>query len=589
MRWLLFLLWSVLPCAGAVQFVLPDESRPLFRRDLLPIDPDTMRVLADQLTVLAGRPAAAADPAQARATAQLISIATRLDPAETRARNLGRKLAAEEPRQPSAEGALDRARAESWHITDWLLHEEAGPEGQRLGLQLVDALRMVDPAHPAARRHDAAGEAARWEGVVAPLARFRKLDTPPPAPTTTPPAIPPAIPPATAPDSPGVPAVPPPRVLRNAASLLTPLYTYDREDTLQLGMVRVAMSVAAQEESPGFEVALSPAFESPLLESMASSVTASLRTHWPTLPPQNRAVFSTGEARYASRNATALSGPMSLLLHTSFTGKRLRENIHFIGEVDQEGSLSPPKRSWDFLLALRKGDGGMLLVPSAFQQDLRALLVLEDPGFFIKYEVLAVSSLDTALALADADSPPPGLRDASALFAGVRDAAQRTPIGQLAVNKIFRDRLGTILERAPYHLSASMLLLQGSPERPTRLDTVTLARNVRHTVDTVKWVALSELEDINPDKVEADWSRARSRLDPLEKFIARGDTELYEGALKAVATLRTLARAKRRVSDDPESESHLKLLTDAHGDLKESLAKMDARLAGITDPPPSEE
>lgn len=183
-RSLLFALVLAHPLGAAV-YVPPDDGRALFRRDLLPLDTDTMRELSGHLTELARRDLGQ-DPAQWRANAQLLAIAVRLDPANRPARDLGRRLAAGELRPPPTGVDLERALASIWRVVAWLVQPEAGREGQLLGHQLLDALHVIDPRHPLAKLHHAAGEAARWRGVVADLSRFEAPNPPPPPTPPTP-------------------------------------------------------------------------------------------------------------------------------------------------------------------------------------------------------------------------------------------------------------------------------------------------------------------------------------------------------------------------------------------------------------------
>ncbi|NNM30806.1 MAG: hypothetical protein HKO57_14905, partial [Akkermansiaceae bacterium] len=394
------------------------------------------------------------------------------------------------------------------------------------------------------------------------------------------------------------PVAAPPIPLRQA-TVHTPIYTYSRDYEQHLGVVPVVMTVQDDGEVSGLEMEFVPEFDSPVLEGMRLAVGASLQRTWPTLPRGKRVIFSTNQERYASRNGTALSGPMALLLHSAMTGKKLRPDLHFLGEVDVQGALVAPKRGWDLLRGLRRGPGGTLLVPAAFQPELEALLVLEEPEFFVKYEVLVVSSLAAALTLGSVDDSPAGQAEASALFETVRTAASKTPVGQLAVNKIFRARLDAIRTKAPHHLSANMLLLQGSSSRPTKLKSGILARDIRNTLDSIAWIERAEIRSLDPGKLEASWTTARRQLDTLRKFTERADAPLLDQAEAVVNTLRNMARSKR-LDTKGKSEVHQRQIYDSHLALKDGLRRLRIRLAPLTGdplpegpaaemPPPSDE
>ncbi len=75
---LLPILLALMVPAGAV-YVPPDLTGNLFAKDELPVDADLMRELAEHLAVMAQRPTGN-DPVQQRATAQLVAMASRLEP-----------------------------------------------------------------------------------------------------------------------------------------------------------------------------------------------------------------------------------------------------------------------------------------------------------------------------------------------------------------------------------------------------------------------------------------------------------------------------------------------------------------------------
>ncbi len=541
MRFLLLFLLLALPLPAAV-FVPPEDTKPLFRRDLLPIDTDTMRALSSQLTALARR-----DPAdnglQLRATAQLLAIATRLDPTNRPARELGRRLAAGEAPLGPPNLDLNLALGRSWHIVDWLLEPEAGPEGRRLGQQLLDALRVLDPRHPHSKRHDADGEAARWSGIVAELSRFNDLppaDPPKPPTRNSDPPPPPAPPP-----EPPPPPVKRPPILMRQGSVRTPLYLYDQDFKQHLLIAPIAMDVLTSEDPGPLTFTLSPEFKSPLLDSAREKVRRSLERTWPNLPGRSLAVLESGGRRYASRNATAISGPASLLLHAALAGKTLRSDVVFVGDLHDDGALTRPRWSWDYLRALRKGEGGRLLVPPDLQAELRALIALESSGFYLKWEVLVVSSLDVALSLASVGGDPEGLAAASATFAEVRRVAEGKDVGQLCVNSHVRKRLGEIQGKAPFHSSASLLLLQGSGQRPNHVEREVAARILRSGVEPLAYLTRAPLSSLSPQRIDAAAASARSEIDRFAKFFDPRDAALHQEAVQLSGLARALARGKQ--------------------------------------------
>lgn len=552
--------------AGAV-FVPPDEVQPLFARDALPMDADRMRELSDALTVLARRPMAG-DPAQERATAQLLALASRLNPANRRSRDLSRQLAAGGEVAPAHPRELAAARSRSWELAEWLHAEDTGPEGQLVGQQLIDALRIVDPGHPGGASHQAAGEDQRWKGVVAPLSRFQPRAEPPdPSPPPKPDPPEPALPP--------VPRPPAPPIRLAEAQLLTPLEVLLGQSR-QTALVPLSLRVTQAPEHEELELSFQPVPRSDdaqeALRNCRARALEVLAGKWGRLPEHQLATLENGgNAAYSSRNATALSGPAALLLSSAISGKPLRKDLIFLGDVASDGSIAPPPLAWHYLHTLRGGQGGRLLVPLGFEAQLRALLALEEPDFFIRYEVVAVRTLDQALRMAVDHPDTDPLAETDQDFARFREITAPASIGPLAVNKHVRERLGKILAANPGHLSAKMILLQGSSRRPTRLDRSTLALELQRCLDPMAWILRDGLDprQLQAADLESAYEACRRQLDPLESVVDRPERPLHAESREIVGLLRTIARILQR--NDPALVVSFTELRERHTKLVQAL------------------
>lgn len=544
LRSLFFLLFLSLPLGAAALFVPPDPTEALFQRDLLPIDPDRMRSLSTQLTVLAAR-ASKPDPIQFRATAQLLAVAGRLNPANTRVRALTQTYSRRKAPVPPDPHQLKRATSELWQMINWLQSDGAGPEGQRLGGQLFDALRVIDPAHPRSSTHDSDGEPERWLGVVAPLKSFipRSKEVDPPPPKLGEPEPSPEPMPLREPD-PG-PAAP---VIQLRTGLVhSPLFVYDKSYHQTLQVVPISLSVNDIESEQPLNFGLDPNFQSTAFSASQEQVRSALLTLWPALPQKQFAVLSTDQRRYAARNGTAVTAAAGLLLHAALSEKPLRSDLTILGDLQSDGTLTRPKHAWEYLSVLRKGPGGRLLVTPDLKEELHALLVLEDPGFFIKYEVLVVSSLDAALRFGTLGGDPQDLVTASTVFAEIQSAAKGRKLGPLTVLESVRERLISIRKAAPYHLSASALLIQGSgKDRPTKLTQPILARELSRALEPMSWVIRANRQTLNANKLLASWKICRKRLDAVERFTNIQDRPLHQQAQDILDDVRTLGRELMR-------------------------------------------
>lgn len=520
------------------EFVPPDPAPSLFHRDELPIDADTMRSLSAQLVLLTAD-AKQGDPRQLRAAAQLLAVAGRLDPANTRVRTLQQQLVREDTPPTPEQGQLRGARSETWKTVAWLQHQEAGGQGQLLGALLLDALHILDPQNPLAAQHDPAGEEARWQGVVAPLRSFSSApETPQPEPTGRPAPTP--EPPA---EQPVLPRPKASTIKLREGSLRAPFFVHDLNGRLSTQIIPLALSVQDDENADSLSFVLSPSFPSPALGVAQERVRSALLSLWPDLPKQQLAILSTNRQRYGAQNGIAISGPAALLLHSALAGKPLRDDLLLLAEVEADASLKRPGASWDYIAALRKGPGGRLLVSPDLEEQFKALIVLEDPDFFLKYEVLVVSSLETALNFGSPGSDPPGLLSASTTFADLRAAANGRDVGQLAALDSVRSRLSSIRATAPYHLSAKMLLLQGAgAKRPTHLDRPLLALEIDRALAPTAWIHAADIRSLDADRIFDSWETCRKRLDRVEKFTDPNDRVLFKQARNLADELRTLAR-----------------------------------------------
>ncbi len=575
----LVLLFHLLPPSlPADVYVGPDPAAALFRRDKIPIDTDTMRELSRHLTDLARREMAR-DPVQLRATAQLLAIALRLDPANRPARETDKALREERPVDPFG-GDINAPLRQTWGIADWLVDPKAGEAGGRLGHQIIDALVVINPRSPLAKLHDPQGETARWQNVVQPLAAYRRSPEPEKSP---------------APPQPEPPPIERPPILLRQASTQTPLFLYDKDLRRHLRIVTLQMQVEELAQPDPFTFSLLPAIESPYIDSARNEARKLLEKSWPNLPIQHIARISTGEERYASKNEQAISGPAALLMHAALAGKQLRPDVIFVGELTPDGNLTRPRQSWDYLRALRVTGGGRLLVPADFEPELRAMIALEDPAFFLRWEVLIVSSLEVALSLAAVDGDPEGLAVTSGLYTELREVSRNKDVGQLCVNAKVRERLTEIVSKAPFHYSARMLLTQGNAaERPTRVEREVAARILRSAVEPLSGIVRPPLSQLSAKRLITTGEASGAEIKRFAKFISPKEQDLVKEAREIAQLAEALGQGKRDGDLREGVVYYRKIpLADYHHGLQTRFSAYLRKLAPFTretirvDPPPN--
>jgi hypothetical protein len=181
---------------------------------------------------------------------------------------------------------------------------------------------------------------------------------------------------------------------------------------------------------------------------------------------------------------------------------------------------------------------------------LPGLLVLEKPEFFLQHEVLAAADFQELTARAGTPEQGP-LADAMAKFAEIRRVAQGKAAAPFVAHPATRQRLGEILQLCPDHLSARMLLLQGSGSRPDKFPAPILAREIRRAIKPMAWATTTGLWEVSADKLEATHATCRAELDALASKVDRPDRTLHDEALEIVNSLRTMARKLRSPGGDP--------------------------------------
>ncbi|HAO95808.1 MAG TPA: hypothetical protein DCQ96_07085, partial [Verrucomicrobiales bacterium] len=353
-------------------------------------------------------------------------------------------------------------------------------------------------------------------------------------------------------ETPPPPAEPPPPpverppILLGQASTKTPLFLLDRDRRQSLRIVPLSMNVIERPQADILTFSLEPKTESPDITSARVNVQKVLEQRWPDLPLRRIAQISTGTDSYAPNNGQAISGPAALLIHSSLTGRPLRPGVTLVAEVASDGSLTRPLQSWSYLRALRLAPGGRLLVPPDFEPELRAMIALEDPAFFLRWEVLIVSSIDTALNLASENSDPAGLAATSQLYEELRDVGRDKDVGQLCVNAKVRERLSEITSRVPFHYSAKMLLVQGDATlRPTRVEREVAGRILRSALEPVGRISQLPLSQLSAKRLLLAGEATSAEIERFSKFISPADQDLLKEAQEVAQLAQILGKGKQ--------------------------------------------
>ena len=532
-------------------FVPPTEAMPPFRRDKLPIDTDAMVSLSQTMTLLS-RSVSMAEAPQLRAAAQALALALALDPANPSARDIlssisGRKSLVD----PDPEG-LTRAKDQVWQLNKWLASPQAGNDGNLLAALLGDAAATLDSEHPAASEWRKSGERGKWDGWVAPVTAFEKRK--------------PIEKPVIAINNPNSPKPVPNNKLSfelksTSASIGAVLYDYQpNTDTFILGPVALSMEAKSNSvseegeqhrENLRIDVSCVEAVRWDVSEKVSKPILnalAELHNVDKNQLPQADIRISTGKAGTYSirRNGEDMTGPGFILANSALTG--IAPEAVFIGRFDSEAKkLKLPNFFWQKLTTLVNAPGGRLVVPAAAGEYLAALLAMEKPEFFMKYEVLLASSPEEAIRLC-AMKPDPELAAILARFKEIKDKSDTAALGSYLDNVHVRKRLVEISQAAPYHLSAKLLAIQGAGSRPHFVEKKILAAEILAAFDPLNEYAEMNLLEMNKQKIDAMETAlevSRERLGGIERYAEMRDKELIKAPADVIIDLRMMIRVIR--------------------------------------------
>ncbi len=521
----------------AGNFAAPAEGPVAFRRDQLPLDSDTMAALSRELATLA----AGLDAKTAvirRAAAQMLALATALDPANARARALISEFENENHRADPAPVGESRTRV--WELLAWLETPAAGGHGRALAACLTDVILVADPENPRAKTLLGAAERGAWTGWIPELSAYQVVARPAP---------------------PEITAAAKPALLLAKARVFTPLWkkaaarpeTADPAEPVKWILVPAPLEMHSrmitgdQTETPPFSIVLRTSDTTAGFTRLATSLLTVLEKQHGSLPAGGHVTIGSDEfmASALSNKRQSFSAAAAVLASAAISGREPDATI--IGLVDESGAFKLPPRFWEQLLALGTGTGGRLVLPAAAAQYLPAMLAFEKPGFFLGYEVLLASNFQELLALT-AKTPAEPLAKASAQFQEIRDKAGSQPPGQYVANPFVRRRLEEIARLAPCHYSAKMLAIQGAGNRPTLIPRPVLTSELRLVIEPAEWLAWrtnSYLEGAELTRLGSTLESCRTRVDRLVRYTEKNDRELLARVQELITAIRTLERAAR--------------------------------------------
>ncbi len=526
------------------QFAPPADGPVAFRRDKLPLDAGVIAALSRNVESLA-RGLHAETPADRRGAAQMLALALALDPANASARKL--VAAFQKGRHPPEQDAvrLEKSRARIWQCIAWLETPEAGSEGQSLAACLKDVMVVSDPKHPKAAAIRQSGERGAWAGWVPALAAYSAGDSVASSDT-----------PSETGDEPEVAPKPPANVPLEKAVVGTVLWQLagtgeNAKWSLAPGNLEMTASIReADPESGGrgpFRLKIGSGEALPPLAQTATLITGLLQKEHGKPPPHLRIDINHRDlnAAVGAKRRVSISAASAVLASAAITG--VEPGAIVIGTVDESGAFKLPSSFWEQIQALGPGTGRRLILPAEAATTLPSILALENPAFFMQFEVLLAHDFRELL-LVSAKTPAEKIAAPLAMFREIRERMGQQEVRQYIGNSFIRQRLTAVIQECPNHFSSKMLLVQASGGRPTTVATTVLAAELRSALEPMRWLERNQEYDLAPEAVAqigAAYDLCRSKLDGFQRYVEKSDQPLFDKAMEVTIAVRGVDRATR--------------------------------------------
>ena len=576
----------------AAGYIEPDHTTELFQLEKIPLPQHRMQQLGKSLVIVALRKHDGS-PIQQQATARLLLLAMQLDPQNKRPQEISQALAAGKNPPASADHLITKCTADIQNLQSLLSKPQARAEANQLARYLKDACKTL---RPDTSKHQ---DSANWKGVLPALSAYKTpIKNIPQAPPKPNKASPPPPKPTQAKKS-------APRFHLVEQSIYLPISIQKKNEDLE------ALLADDQDPEKGEEQEASETVKAMTLASMILKLNPCqpeeatkpfISLSYSDVPmleldplikqlikgrhsilPHFKGVINFPDGNHRSGNQLALAGPLALMLEASLANSPLRDDLCLLADINAKGDVIEPDNFWELLTALRQvSHGGRLIVSAESAEIMQQLLVYKEPEFFTQWEVFSVSNIDQALAAAIEQSSA-DLSKASELFASFQELSSNKTLTQLAADHNIRPALDEMVQLAPEHLSANMLLLQGGGKRPTHLSERALRLELRPLIDELNSGLQFETEQPNSDELEKTHEQIRVKLEQLEPLVSRDDDPLYEDTVELVKDLKKLASLRKRIQKRNNNESTREKAAELFEDIKNHGAALAERISAPID------
>ena len=576
---------------SAAIYVAPQcEDTVLIKSDRIPLGTNTIKWLSTYLSNIAEQQSGGT-ARELRASAKLIAIAEQLDPTNNKLKEAKETLisASKSPQLKPNKVEGDQQRFAS--IINFLADSESEKQGQILANLTRDALLVIDPENPALKSFHSPSNL--WGSTIA---KLKKFEYEPELELVSNSRVSHSVLPkidASKIEKPKRDPKKEPELAKWHSKQLTisaPFSIYylgDNNQTLyEKGIKKLNVSIQESQLKPGKFIELS---SKPTIRNqdriyyLTSSVEKVLKHQWKAVDPAKITILcDNAYSRTSNHNITSTA--VIVALDSSLAGKKLLQNLVVVSSIDDSGKFIVTPGYWaSFNNLIENCENSRVLVSPETTGYFKQLIAMEKIDFFINNEIISVVDLLEARAFSCTNEST-DIAKANGLFKDVKKALENKSIKSMTENKYVRQKLESILELTPNHLSAKMLLAYGNVKIMPPLESKYLGLELADILSKSKSFVdtrnnyISSKDSLNESEV------IDQRLDLISKFVAKSDQPIFDQASKFSDQLRSLSKSQNN-AQNKSSKYYKKAVTTSLRELRSNYNDIQIKLAGLTGVP----
>ncbi len=234
------------------------------------------------------------------------------------------------------------------------------------------------------------------------------------------------------------------------------------------------------------------------------------------------------EDKYGAKDGPSAALACAVMLESLITGLEIDPALALTGDLNADGSIQPVGGVADKIRGAAARECTLVGIPKGNEPAISDLLALEGIAPFLGPQLLTLSRLDDALALAPAVRSP-ALARAIADFTSVQIVLKNRGLPSLA-NPYVKDRLASIVAAAPNHLSARLLLQVSLKQAPQFLTLRGSMDQIDQTAEAIFKASCTRQTDVlAPNELDKALKRfvlLRPKLEPRVRRYADSACEL---------------------------------------------------------------